>query len=96
MASLRDRPKSVSEYSTLSGTCWYTSLCSRPAACSSFSWLPALIGFFAGVDWDLEFARDAGVDGDWLRPLHDLVRKAAAAGYGADSIAAVTEVIRTS
>lgn len=52
--------------------------------------------FLAGAEWDLEFARDAGVDGDWLRPLHDLVRRAAAAGHGADSIAAVTEVIRTS
>ncbi|TDC52232.1 NAD(P)-dependent oxidoreductase [Jiangella ureilytica] len=51
--------------------------------------------FLAGADWDVEFARDAGVDGDWLRPLHDLVRKAAAAGHGADSIAAVTEVLGT-
>ncbi|TDD65707.1 NAD(P)-dependent oxidoreductase [Jiangella aurantiaca] len=49
--------------------------------------------FLAGADWDLEFAREAGIDDSWLRPLHDLVRKAAAAGHGEGSIAAVTEVL---
>lgn len=52
--------------------------------------------FLAGSGWDLEFAREAKVDDAWLRPLHDLVRRAAAAGHGEDSIAALTEVIRTS
>ncbi|SDT02810.1 hypothetical protein SAMN04515669_2575 [Jiangella sp. DSM 45060] len=36
---------------------------------------------------------DAKVDHAWLQPLHDLVRKAAAAGHGDDSIAALTEVL---
>nr|WP_216094397.1 NAD(P)-binding domain-containing protein [Jiangella alba] len=49
--------------------------------------------FLAGADWDVEFARDAKVDHTWLQPLHDLVRKAAAAGHGEDSIAALTEVL---
>nr|WP_325049295.1 hypothetical protein [Jiangella rhizosphaerae] len=51
--------------------------------------------FLAGADWDLEFAREAGLDDAWLRPLHDLVRKAAAAGHGEGSIAALTEVLGT-
>lgn len=51
--------------------------------------------FVAGADVDLEFAREAKIDDAWLRPLHDLVRKAAAAGHGEDSIAALTEVLRT-
>ncbi|MBB5789092.1 NAD(P)-dependent oxidoreductase [Jiangella mangrovi] len=50
--------------------------------------------FLTGADWDLEFARDAGIDDAWLRPLHDLIRRAGAAGHGPDSIAALTEVIR--
>jgi 3-hydroxyisobutyrate dehydrogenase-like beta-hydroxyacid dehydrogenase len=51
--------------------------------------------FLTGADWDLEFARDAKVDEAWLLPLHDLVRKAAAAGHGEDSIAALVEVPST-
>nr|WP_240477187.1 hypothetical protein [Jiangella muralis] len=51
--------------------------------------------FLAGLEWDVEFARDGKVDDAWLRPLHDLVRKAAAAGHGDDSIAALTEVLGT-
>ncbi|WP_116948781.1 NAD(P)-dependent oxidoreductase [Jiangella endophytica] len=51
--------------------------------------------FLAGADWDVEFARESKVDDAWLRPLHDLVRKAAGAGHGDDSIAALTEVLGT-
>ena len=51
--------------------------------------------FLAGAEWDLEFARDAKVDDAWLLPLHDLVRKAASAGHGEESIAALVEVLGT-
>ncbi|PZF79256.1 NAD(P)-dependent oxidoreductase [Jiangella anatolica] len=49
--------------------------------------------FLAGADGDLAFLRESGIDDAWLRPLHDLVRKAAAAGHGEHSIAALTEVL---
>lgn len=50
--------------------------------------------FLAGIAWDEEFGREAGVDTTWQEPLHDLIRRAAAAGHGEHSIAALVEVMR--
>ncbi|EME52060.1 NAD(P)-dependent oxidoreductase [Amycolatopsis decaplanina] len=48
--------------------------------------------FHAGAAADLELAEE-GVDVDWQRPMHDLVRRAAEAGYGDRSIAVLTELL---
>jgi len=48
--------------------------------------------FHAGAAADLELAEE-GVDVDWQRPLHDLVRRAAEAGHGDRSIAVLTELL---
>ncbi|MGH3586433.1 MAG: NAD(P)-dependent oxidoreductase, partial [Pseudonocardia sp.] len=50
--------------------------------------------FLAGAASDAEFAAEAGLDPSWSAPLHDLVRRAADAGHGDHSIAALTEVLR--
>ncbi|MFI9843592.1 NAD(P)-dependent oxidoreductase [Nonomuraea sp. NPDC051941] len=52
--------------------------------------------FLAGVAHDEDLARETNVDTAWLAPLHDLVRRAAEAGHGDHSIAALTEVLRKS
>ncbi|OXM48930.1 hydroxyacid dehydrogenase [Amycolatopsis thailandensis] len=53
----------------------------------------ASVGIFhAGAAADLELAEE-GVDVDWQRPLHDLVRRAAEAGHGDRSIAVLTELL---
>ncbi|WP_191259360.1 NAD(P)-dependent oxidoreductase [Amycolatopsis oliviviridis] len=48
--------------------------------------------FHAGAVADLELAEE-GVDVDWQRPMHDLVRRAAEAGHGDRSIAVLTELL---
>ncbi|MFE6227987.1 NAD(P)-dependent oxidoreductase [Streptomyces sp. NPDC057854] len=50
--------------------------------------------FLTAADDDAALAAETGVDTSWLAPLHDLVRRAADAGHGEDSIAALTEVLR--
>ncbi|MDT0307382.1 NAD(P)-binding domain-containing protein [Streptomyces sp. DSM 44917] len=50
--------------------------------------------FLAGAAHEEEVGREADVDTAWLAPLYDLVRRAADAGYGEHSIAALTEVLR--
>ncbi|MEU3605591.1 hypothetical protein AB0E83_09045 [Streptomyces sp. NPDC035033] len=50
--------------------------------------------FLAAVDDDAALRAETGVDTAWLAPLHELVRRAAEAGHGEDSIAALTEVLR--
>ncbi|WP_052851461.1 NAD(P)-dependent oxidoreductase [Streptomyces avicenniae] len=48
--------------------------------------------FLADADADPD--EDTAVETAWLAPLHDLVRRAAAAGHGEHSISALTEVLR--
>ncbi|MEV7551727.1 NAD(P)-binding domain-containing protein [Amycolatopsis sp. NPDC089917] len=48
--------------------------------------------FHAGAAADLELAEE-GVDVEWQRPMHDLVRRAAEAGHGDRSIAVLTELL---
>ncbi|MEU8358090.1 NAD(P)-binding domain-containing protein [Nonomuraea sp. NPDC048882] len=50
--------------------------------------------FSAGAAHDEDLAKETNVDTAWLAPLHDLVRRAAEAGYGDQSISALTEVLR--
>ncbi|MFC4562441.1 NAD(P)-dependent oxidoreductase [Nocardiopsis mangrovi] len=50
--------------------------------------------FLAGSAHDEDLRRETNVDTDWLAPLNDLVRRAAAAGHGEHSISALTEVLR--
>jgi 3-hydroxyisobutyrate dehydrogenase-like beta-hydroxyacid dehydrogenase len=50
--------------------------------------------FLASESWDLEFGREADVDVSWAAPLHELVRRAADAGYTDHSVSALTEVLR--
>ncbi|WP_336212672.1 NAD(P)-dependent oxidoreductase [Nonomuraea sp. LPB2021202275-12-8] len=50
--------------------------------------------FLAGAAHDEALAKETNVDTAWLAPLHDLVRRAAEAGHGDDSISALTEVLR--
>lgn len=49
--------------------------------------------FLAGAAHDHELAEEAHVDTAWLDPLHALLRRAAEAGHGEHSIAALTEVL---
>ncbi|RZQ66025.1 NAD(P)-dependent oxidoreductase [Amycolatopsis suaedae] len=51
--------------------------------------------FAAGMEAEREFATEAGVDGAWLAPLHDLLRRAIQEGHGEHSVAALTEVLKT-
>ncbi|MDF5757401.1 NAD(P)-binding domain-containing protein [Spongiactinospora sp. TRM90649] len=50
--------------------------------------------FMAAEGHDADLAEEANVDTSWLTPVHDLVRRAAAAGHGEHSIAALTEVFK--
>ncbi|MEU2507440.1 NAD(P)-binding domain-containing protein [Streptomyces sp. NPDC007863] len=50
--------------------------------------------FLAGTAHDAALEQETGVDAGWLAPLHDLVRRAAEAGHGEDSVAALTELLR--
>ncbi|MGW6918068.1 NAD(P)-dependent oxidoreductase [Kitasatospora sp. NPDC054939] len=49
--------------------------------------------FLAGAAYDEELGKETNVETAWLAPLHDLVRRAAEAGHGEHSIAALTEVL---
>lgn len=51
--------------------------------------------FLAGATHDQELGSEADVDVSWQAPLHDLLNKAVAAGHRDHSIAALTEVLRT-
>lgn len=50
--------------------------------------------FLAGAAHDEDLAEEANVDTAWLAPLHDLLRRSAEAGYGDQSVSALTEVLR--
>ncbi|MEU2272233.1 NAD(P)-binding domain-containing protein [Streptomyces olindensis] len=50
--------------------------------------------FLTGAAHDDDLAEETNVDTAWLAPLHDLLRRAAEAGHGGHSIAALTEVLR--
>jgi 3-hydroxyisobutyrate dehydrogenase-like beta-hydroxyacid dehydrogenase len=50
--------------------------------------------FLAAESHDHELAAETNVDTTWLAPLHDLVRRAVAAGHGDHSVSALTEVLR--
>ncbi len=50
--------------------------------------------FLAAQEHDHDLAVEANVDTTWLAPLHDLVRRAVAAGHGDHSVSALTEVLR--
>ncbi|MER5769494.1 NAD(P)-binding domain-containing protein [Streptomyces sp. NPDC001985] len=50
--------------------------------------------FLAGAAHDQELTGETGVDTAWLAPLNDLLRRAADAGHGDHSVAALTEVLR--
>ncbi|TDC08744.1 NAD(P)-dependent oxidoreductase [Streptomyces sp. 8K308] len=52
--------------------------------------------FLAGAAHDEELGREANLDTEWHRPFHDLLRRAADAGHGEHSIAALTEVLKKS
>lgn len=53
------------------------------------------VGLFeAGIEHDLSVAAEFGVDVSWQTGMHDVVRRAVAAGHGADSVSALVEVIR--
>lgn len=49
--------------------------------------------FLAGAAGDEEFAREAGLDVEWQKPLHELLKRAVEAGHGEHSISALTEVL---
>ncbi|MFI6416793.1 NAD(P)-dependent oxidoreductase [Streptomyces sp. NPDC050842] len=50
--------------------------------------------FLAGAAHDEALVEETNVDTAWLAPLNDLLRRAADAGHGEHSIAALTEVLR--
>src|SRR5690606_27986766 len=50
--------------------------------------------FLAGAAHDDGFGEEAGLDVEWHRPFHDLLRRAVEDGHGEHSIAAVTEVLK--
>jgi 3-hydroxyisobutyrate dehydrogenase-like beta-hydroxyacid dehydrogenase len=50
--------------------------------------------FVAGSAHDEELAREAGLDMEWHKPFHDLLKRAVEAGHGDHSISAVTEVLK--
>ncbi|MEV0292807.1 NAD(P)-binding domain-containing protein [Nocardia sp. NPDC050710] len=49
--------------------------------------------FHASIGDEAEFGAEAGVDMSWREPMHDLLRRAVAEGYGAHSITALVEVL---
>jgi 3-hydroxyisobutyrate dehydrogenase-like beta-hydroxyacid dehydrogenase len=50
--------------------------------------------FLAGIPYDRELGEEAGLDVAWHAPLHDLLRRAEAAGHGEHSISALVEVLK--
>ncbi|GAA2067422.1 NAD(P)-binding domain-containing protein [Streptomyces albiaxialis] len=50
--------------------------------------------FLAGAAHDAELGEEAGLDIAWHRPLHELLERAVAAGYGEHSVSALTEVLK--
>ncbi|WP_411109172.1 NAD(P)-dependent oxidoreductase [Streptomyces sp. c-19] len=50
--------------------------------------------FLAGAADDEELGREANLDTEWLKPFHGLLKRAVEAGYGDQSISALTEVLR--
>ncbi|MFI7704194.1 NAD(P)-dependent oxidoreductase [Nonomuraea sp. NPDC049480] len=50
--------------------------------------------FVAGIPYDEELGKEANLDAAWHAPLHDLLRRAVAAGHGEHSISALTEVLK--
>ncbi|OLT15770.1 hypothetical protein BJF78_16185 [Pseudonocardia sp. CNS-139] len=49
--------------------------------------------FHAGMADEHRIGIEANVDVAWLSPLHDIVERVVAAGYGPQSISALTEVL---
>jgi 3-hydroxyisobutyrate dehydrogenase-like beta-hydroxyacid dehydrogenase len=57
--------------------------------------LPSSVNLFmAGAAHDAELGEEAGLDVSWHAPMHDLLRRAVAAGHGEDSVSALVEVLR--
>jgi 3-hydroxyisobutyrate dehydrogenase-like beta-hydroxyacid dehydrogenase len=50
--------------------------------------------FLAGVAYDEELGKEANIDVAWHAPLHDLLKRAVAAGHGDHSISALVEVLK--
>ncbi|GAA1579580.1 NAD(P)-binding domain-containing protein [Kribbella hippodromi] len=50
--------------------------------------------FLAGAAYDEELGKEASLDVAWHAPLHDLLNRAVAAGYGDHSISALVEVLK--
>ncbi len=50
--------------------------------------------FLAGAAHDEELGREANLDTEWHKPFHDLLKRAVEAGYGDQSISALTEMLR--
>ncbi|MEV0680590.1 NAD(P)-binding domain-containing protein [Actinosynnema sp. NPDC050436] len=57
--------------------------------------LQSSVGLFhEGVTQDRELVAEAGLDGRWLDPLHDLLRRAVAGGRQEQSVSALVELLR--
>lgn len=52
--------------------------------------------FVAAAAHDAELGKEAGLDVEWHRPFHELLERAVEAGYGTQSIAALTEILKES
>ncbi|MFH9393696.1 NAD(P)-dependent oxidoreductase [Streptomyces sp. NPDC017413] len=50
--------------------------------------------FAAGAAHDAELGKEAGLDVEWHKPFHELLERAVEAGYGTQSIAALTEILK--
>ncbi|MFJ6609103.1 NAD(P)-dependent oxidoreductase [Streptomyces sp. NPDC091289] len=50
--------------------------------------------FMAGATHDAELGKEAGLDMEWHEPFHELLERAVEAGYGTQSIAALTEILK--
>lgn len=50
--------------------------------------------FHTAVESEVELAAESGVDMSWHAPIHDLLRRAVAAGRGEQSVTALFELIR--
>ncbi|TMR24140.1 NAD(P)-dependent oxidoreductase [Nonomuraea turkmeniaca] len=50
--------------------------------------------FLAGIPYDEDLGREANIDVSWQAPLHDLLKRAVAAGHGEHSISALTELLK--
>ncbi|WP_020576717.1 NAD(P)-dependent oxidoreductase [Actinopolymorpha alba] len=50
--------------------------------------------FVAGITYDEELGQEANIDVAWQAPLHELLRRAVAAGHGEHSISALVEVLK--